>query len=183
MNDRLKKIVCIAGVFISAAITIYYLTITGLFGNESALSTVGLEHPFIFTIWGITVYFALAFNIYAAFSKTKFKFYIIFLVIAFIGMLLTLSCDFDYDKHTQYIFHCIGSLTFSVVSGILVFLAFLLQKHFALSFVCATILLIDLIMLLIFKETALIEVVPIFLGYVLLLSVNLQKKGNEIETV
>ena len=62
-------------------ITIYYLAICGLFGNKSALSTVGLKHHILFTIWGIVTYMALSSGIIVAFSQTKYKFYIILLMI------------------------------------------------------------------------------------------------------
>lgn len=179
----MKKAISTATVIAAVAVTIYYLTICGLKGNESALSTVGLEHPVIFSIWGISTYLALAANIAVAFSKTKYKFYIILLIISGIGMALTLLCDFDYDNYKQYLAHCIGSLGFSAIMGINVFLAFLLNKRYILSSISAVILIVDLIMLLIFKETALIEVAPVFAGYIMLLIVNLSKRNEKIEII
>lgn len=178
LNEKIKKGICTLSVFVAAAIAIYYLTICGLKGNESALSTVGLEHHVIFTLWGITTYVALASNIAFAFSKTKYKFYIIFLIISAVGMALTLLCDFDYDNYPQYLAHCIGSLAFSSVMGINVFLSFLLTKKYVFAVISAVILITDLIMLLIFKETALIEIVPIFAGYIML-TINNLSKGKE----
>ncbi len=174
----MKKTIGTITVIIAVIITVYYLTICGLRGNESALSTVGLEHHVIFTLWGISTYIALASNIAIAFSKTKYKFYIILLIISAIGMALTLACDFDYDNYPQYLAHCIGSLAFSVIMGLSVFLSFLLSKRHIFAAVSAVILISDLIMLLIFKETALIEIVPIFAGYIML-TINNLSKGKE----
>ncbi len=179
----MKKRICLLTVVIAVSITIYYLTFGGIRGNESALSTVGLEHPIWFAFWGISTYTALAFNIHTAFCKTKYKFYIILLIISAVGMVLTLSCDFDYDKYPQYLAHCIGSLAFSGVTGVSVFLAFLLNKKYILSAISALILITDLIMLLIFKETALIEIVPIFAGYIMLLINNLTLRKDKIEAI
>ena len=118
----MRKAIGIITVITAVIITVYYLTICGLRGNESALSTVGLEHHTIFILWGISTYIALATNISIAFLKTKYKFYIILLFLSAIGMALTLTCDFDYNKYPQYLAHCIGSLAFSVIMGINVFL-------------------------------------------------------------
>ena len=126
----MRKAIGIITVITAVIITVYYLTICGLRGNESALSTVGLEHHTIFTLWGISTYIALATNISITFLKTKYKFYIILLFLSAIGMALTLTCDFDYNKYPQYLAHCIGSLAFSVIMGINVFYHFSYQEIF-----------------------------------------------------
>ena len=101
----MRKAIGIITVITAVIITVYYLTICGLRGNESALSTVGLEHHTIFILWGISTYIALATNISIAFLKTKYKFYIILLFLSAIGMALTLifstlhrfACFFRYN--------------------------------------------------------------------------------------
>jgi hypothetical protein len=180
-GDKMKKAICIISSFIAIMVSIYYMHIGGLFGNASAFSKVGLSHPILFTAWGIVTYFALSFNIYTAYSATKYRFYIPMIIISGIGMILTLCCDFDYSKYTEYILHCIGSLSFSSITGICVFILFLLRKKYILSGICATILICDLILLLIFKETALIEITPIFAGYIMLLFINLKREDELIE--
>ena len=172
----MRKAIGIITVITAVIITVYYLTICGIRGNESALSTVGLEHHTIFTLWGISTYIALATNISITFLKTKF--YIMLLFLSAIGMVLTLTCDFDYNKYPQYLAHCIGSLAFSVIMGINVFLSFFLTKKNLFALISAVILVLDLIMLIIFKETALIEIVPIFAGYIML-TINNLKEGKE----
>lgn len=47
----MRKAIGVITVITAVIITVYYLTICGLRGNESALSTVGLEHHTIFTLW------------------------------------------------------------------------------------------------------------------------------------
>lgn len=177
----MKRVVCVVSVLIAVGITLYYITIGGVFGNSSALSKVGLDHPLLFAFWGFFTYFALSFNIYIGYSKTKYKFYLPLLFVTAIGMLLTLTCDFDYSKYSQYIAHCIGSLVFSAVSGILVFLLFLLKKEYRMSAITGLILIGDLIFLILFKETALIEIIPIFYGYIMLLINNLKKEMELVE--
>ena len=143
----MKKAIGIITVITAVIITVYFLTICGLRGNESALSTVGLEHHTIFTLWGISTYIALATNISITFLKTKYKFYIILLFL-------------------------------SAIMGINVFLSFFLTKKYLFALISAVILVLDLIMLIIFKETALIEIVPIFAGYIML-TINNLKEGKE----
>lgn len=169
-------------IIVAVAVTVIYLSLgNGIFGNESALSKTGLRHPVWFLSWGIITYFALAFNLHVAYSKTKYRFYIPLLAVSFLGMALTVNCDFDYSLYPQYVAHCIGSLTFSAVTGVNVFLLFLLTKKYISSAVCGAILIVDLILLIIFKETALIEITPIFAGYILLLINNLKGERIKIE--
>ncbi|MGN0521675.1 MAG: hypothetical protein ACI4IQ_03445 [Eubacterium sp.] len=178
----MKKLFCFLSVLISVLISLYYMHFGGILGNSSAFSKVGLNHSALFILWGISTYIALSFNIYAGYSKTRFKFYIPLLIITAVGMVLTLACDFDYSKYSQYIAHCIGSITFSAVSGILVFLLFLLTKKYLFTVISGVILVTDLVLLLIFKETALIEIVPIFAGYIMLLITNLKKEKELVGT-
>lgn len=79
----MRKAIGIITVITAVIITVYYLTICGLRGNESALSTVGLEHHTIFILWGISTYIALATNISIAFLKrnTNFTLYCCFFLL------------------------------------------------------------------------------------------------------
>ena len=47
----MRKAIGIITVITAVIITVYYLTICGIRGNESAMSTVGIEHHTIFTLW------------------------------------------------------------------------------------------------------------------------------------
>ncbi len=148
--------------------SIYYASLGGFRGNSGALSKIGLSHPVLFIIWGAITVISLFILICAAYSKTQYKFHKYLLIISFLGMLLTIFFDFDYNEKVQYYLHCSGSLTFSVVTGITVLLLFYLTKRYILAGICLAVLITDFILLLIFKETALIELFPIFSGYILL---------------
>ena len=164
----MKKIICIALCIISAAYSFWYASLGGFSGNDGALSKIGLEHPVLFAIWGILTFAALSANIITGYMKTKYKFYIFLLTIAFIGMMFTLIFDFDYKIMSDYYLHCGGSLTFSAVMGVTVFMLFLLPKRYVLTVITGIILFGDLMLLIVFKETAIIELAPIFSGYVML---------------
>lgn len=177
----MRKIICLASSIIAAIYSLFYASLGGFEGNSGALSKIGLEHPVLFCIWGTLTYFALAFNITIGFKKTKYKFFIILLAISLIGMILTLCFDFDFNKHNEYILHCIGSLSFSAVTGVTVFLLFLLSKSYILTAASGIVLVFDLILLFIFKETAFIELMPIFAGYIMLCMHNLKKENTLVE--
>lgn len=169
-------------IYITATVySLIYASLGGFKGNEGALSKIGLEHPVLFSVWGALTCLALFSGIIIGFKSTKHKFHYPLIAIAFIGMILTLCCDFDYDLKMQYWLHCIGSMTFSIVSGATVFLLFLLKKDYILTAITGVILIIDLFLLLIYKETALIELMPIFAGYILLSIHNMRREKNLIE--
>lgn len=176
----MKKILCILPCIVAAVYSLVYASLGGFKGNSGALSKIGLEHPILFAVWGILTVLALSLNLIIGFAETKYKFYIILLAAALIGMILTLCFDFDYNKHNEYVLHCIGSLTFSAIMGITVFLLFLLTKNYLFTFISAGILILDLMLLIIFKETAFIELMPIFAGYIMLCIHNTQRKRETI---
>ena len=169
-------------VFLSAlalVYTLWYMHFGSLTDNSGALSTTGLSHPVAFTIWGVLTFFALYSNILYAYAELprKHKFQYILCGVSAVGMALTLTCDFDYAKRTEYLLHCIGSLTFSVLTGVCVFVLFLLNykksKLYAVfTYIIGAILIVDLIMLIIFNENALIETVPVIFALITLPIVN-----------
>lgn len=177
----MRKVFCIVIPVITVIYSLLYASLGGFRGNASAMSKIGLEHPFLFSVWGILTFISIAGNLVSAYSKTKYKFYIPLLITAMIGMLMTICFEFDYDKHTEYMLHCIGSLTFSAITGLSVFLLFLLSRRYIFAIVSAIILIADLILLLIFKETAFIELMPIFSGYILLGIHNLREEKEKVE--
>lgn len=177
----MKNIICVLSCIIATIYSVIYASLGTLSGNSGALSKIGLLHPVLFAIWGIITYFALAVNITIGYKKTKYRFYIPLLAVSLIGMLLTICFDFDYDKYNEYILHCVGSLTFSAITGVCVFLLFLLRKAYVLCAASGAILLTDLILLIIFKETAFIELMPIFAGYIMLCILNLNKEKSLVE--
>ena len=167
---------------ISVAYSLWFAAFGGFVGNRGALSKIGLSHPVLFCLWGALTFLTLALLLTIGYGKTKYKFYTYLLTVAGVGMALTLFCDFDYDLRVQYYLHCIGSMSFSVVTSANVLLLFFLQKRYILGGVCAGVVAADFILLLIFKETAFIELFPIFAGYALLLINNFKEKALEADT-
>lgn len=169
-----KYIVLILSIF-AVSYTLWYMSFGSLTENSGALSKTGLAHPVLFIVWGILVFTALYWGIITLYRilLPKSKVYIFLTVLALLGMILTLSCRFDYSIKAEYYLHCAGSLTFSAATGIVVFLLFLFnfKKGAFYSVICTAvgiILITDLVLLLIFKENALVEAVPIIFGLIII---------------
>lgn len=148
--------------------TVYFMSLNDLTTNNGALSKTGISHPVLFFVWGILVYTALYTNIFSLADKFHkiTNFHIILAVASFIGMLMTLIFKFDYSLKMQYLLHCSGSLIFSVFTGIEVFITYMygFKKNTfnaVLTVIIGLILITDLILLIIFKQNALIEGLPI----------------------
>ena len=155
--------------------TIWYMHFGELTTNAGALSKTGLRHPVYFAIWGLLTYTALHFGIlYTQSLLCKIQKYQYALsAIALLGMILTITCRFDYSLKAEYYLHCTGSLCFSALTGISVFSVFLINfkksNYFkALTIIIGLILIVDLVLLLIYKETALIEAIPVLFGLIIL---------------
>ena len=183
-NKRLfAPLLCAA----ATAYTIWYMHYGVPYENSGALSKIGLAHRGAFVVWGVLTFTALAVSIISAYRRyTKNKIYIPLLFISAVGMALTLIFRFDFNIKPDYYFHCVGSLIFSVVTGITVFVLFALcyKQHIlfkVFTYTTGTVLIIDLICLLIFKETGLIEALPIFAGYAMLSVVNLRRDKIELK--
>lgn len=177
----MKNYLCIILSAIAAVYSLVYANIGGFRGNAGALSKIGLTHPVLFAFWGALTCAALFANLIIGFKKTKYKFYIYFIAVAAIGMLLTILFDFDYSDKLNYWLHCIGSMTFSVVMGITVFLLFLLSRNYIFTIISAAILVTDLVLLIIFKETAFIELFPILSGLIMMVIHNMRKERKAVE--
>ena len=175
----MKKTILISLSALALVYTLWYMHFGSLTDNCGALSTTGLSHPVAFTIWGVLTFFALYSNILYAYAELprKHKFQYILCGVSAVGMALTLACDFDYAKRTEFYIHCVGALTFSVLTGVFVFVLFLLNykksKLYAVfTYIIGAILIVDLIMLILFNENALIETVPVIFALITLPIVN-----------
>ena len=183
MIKRLYPVLCA----ITTAYTLLYMCHGTPWENSGALSKIGLTHRGEFVLWGILTFVTLAIGITAAYKRyVKHWFYIPLLCAAGVGMALTLLFRFDWNIQPGYYFHCAGSLVYSVVTGALIFLLFALNYRRggifrAFTWCTGIILAADFICLLVFKETGLIEALPIFAGYLMLSTVLLRSERVEIK--
>lgn len=150
------------------AYTVYFMSLNELTTNDGALSKTGIAHPVLFFIWGILVYASLYSNIFTLADKFYkiTNLHIILAVASFIGILFTLIFKFEYSLRTQYLLHCSGSLIFSVCTGIAVFITYMygFKKNIfnaVFTVLIGTILITDLVLLIIFKQNALIKALPV----------------------
>ena len=171
---------------VATVYTVWYMHFGVPYKNSGALSKIGLMHHGYFVLWGVLTFAALSLGIVRAYRRyTQTKIYLPLLCLSGVGMALTLAFDFDFSKMPDYYFHCAGSLLFSVITGTTIFVLFaMLYKKDTLykifTYLTAALLLGDLVLLLIFKETALIEVVPIFAGYAMLSIADLRRETVEL---
>lgn len=183
----MKKYIFLTLTTMAISYTIYYIDFQNLLNSSGALSKIGLTNHLSFAVWGILTFAALSYGTIIAYQRhTNYKFQYILLAIAAIGMLLTLTCDFDYSIRLQYYLHCIGSLLFSIISGVTLFLLYFLNYKKSIfnktcTYIVFAVLLSDLVLLCIFKENALIEIVPILIGYILLTITNFREERIKVE--
>lgn len=182
----IKRYITAALGLIATCYTVWYMHYGVPYKNSGALSKIGLEHYAAFVIWGVLTYTVLAVGIVLAYRRyTSTKAYIPLLALSLAGMVMTLAFPFDYDIKPDYYLHCTGSLVFSAATGITVFLLFVLCRNEGRMFrvfaiITGMILAADLVLLLIFKETGLIESLPIFAGYVMLGFTNMRREKIEL---
>lgn len=184
----MRKVLNIAVSAIAVVFTLWYMHFGSLTENNGAFSVTGLSHPVYFTIWGILTFCGIFGNLFFAYKRflPNCNFQYILFVISAVGMILTLAFDFDYSLYVQYILHCMGSLLFSISTAAGVFLLFFLNfsksKMFKIfTYIIGAVLMIDLGMLLIFKETALIEAVPVLFALIILPVLNFTSFFKEKE--
>lgn len=188
----MKKIIN-ALLSISAIIfTVYFMSLNDLTTNEGALSKTGIEHPFLFFIWGLLAYISLYTNIFmlAGCLQKVTRFHFVAASAALIGIIFTVVFKFDYSLKFQYFMHCAGSLTFSVCTAIAVFITYLsgfkISKFNAvLTVAVGTISTADLILLIIYKQTALIEGLPVIFALAAMpvsIYVNDSKQRKKVHT-
>ena len=186
-GDLMRKILSPILCLISFVYTVWYMHFGVPYKNSGALSAIGINRKGLFVLWGALTFLALAYSVSIAYLRyLKTRIFIPFLIVSGIGMVLFLRFDFLYNVYPDYYLHCAGSLTFSVVMGTTLFLLFLLcykkgTVFKIFTYLTAAVLLTDFILLLIFKETALIETLPIFAGYIMLSIVNLRRERIEIK--
>ena len=75
--------------------------------NAGALSTIGLDHPVLFALWGAGTYGVLYLLLYTMYNKQKRRGLCHGLLLpAGVGMALTVCCPFDFERHTLWLFPC-----------------------------------------------------------------------------
>lgn len=169
---------------ISCLYTIWYMQLGDIFENSGALSTIGLTHPVLFAIWGVLAQSAMLANICTMYMRAGIhkNFYKVLLILSTLGMGMTLLFPFDYDMRPYYFLHCTGAFLFTGANGCAILIYYLLRRKerpaFWALFGCGcAVLAASLILLLITKETAFNETLPLFGAFVLFTATNATKLG------
>jgi len=175
MKRKTKRLLPMILVFtiIAAAYSCRMLAMSDIGGDCISYIRAAL-YLLLFALWGAGTYGVLYLLLYTMYNKQKRRGLCHGLLLpAGVGMALTVCCPFDFERHNLWLLHCIGSLAFSVLSGVAIFLCFLFSFKKGRFWQCATVfwaalMIGDLILLLIYKETGLIEATPVLAGVVLL---------------
>ena len=169
---------------VSCVYTIWYMQLGDIFKNSGALSTIGLDHPVLFAVWGILAQGAMLLNIGTMYKRAGIhkKFYKVLLALSTLGMAMTLLFPFDYDMRLYYFLHCTGAFLFTGTNGAAILIYFLLRRRehpaFWALFGCGcAVLSASVILLLITKETAFNETLPQFGAFLLFAANNATKLG------
>ena len=102
--------------------------------NAGALSTIGLDHPVLFALWGAGTYGVLYLLLYTMYNKQKRRGLCHGLVLpAGVGMALTVCCPFDFERHTLWLLHCIAGFFHAQRGGDLSVLFVFIQKRAILA--------------------------------------------------
>ncbi len=162
----------------AVAFTVWFMHFGEITTIEGALSKSGIIHPVYFAIWGVLTFSALYCNIFSLYRKNLSKnvlkrFTVPLSAVASVGMAITLTCRFDKIYGFEYYLHCAGSLAFSIITSVVVFTYYLLnfKKHIfygASTIIIGVLLITDLIFLIIYKQNALIEAIPILFALIIM---------------
>lgn len=169
---------------VSTVYTAWYMQLGSIFENSGALSTIGLEHRLLFAVWGVLAQGAMIVNIETMYRSAgiSLKFYKILLIASTVGIGMTLVFPFDYDLRAFYVLHCTGAFLFTGANSGAILAYFILRRKVHPAFwvlfgLGCAVLAASLILLLITKETAFNETLPLFGAFALFAATNATKLG------
>lgn len=185
-NKKVLDCLCLLLILFSLIYTVWYISHGNIFENSGALSTIGLDYPVLFAVWGVTSQITIALNTKNLYSNIpkKFKFTNILIALSTIGILFTVIFKFDYDLKVNYYLHCAGAFSFTVFNFLNIILYFIINYkkssvyRFSALF-CFSAIITSLVLLIITKETALNESIPLFTAYIIFI-INIIFHGRNI---
>ena len=188
-NKKLFDCICLIFIVFSFIYTVWYISHGNIFENSGALSTIGLTHPVLFAVWGLTSQITIGINIknmYGNISK-KFKFTNILLFLSTLGIVFTVVFKFDYDLKVNYILLCMWAFSFTVFNFLNVILYFIIKFKDSFiyrlaEYLCLIAITVSLVLLIITKETALNETIHLFTAYIVF-TINIIFNGRKIEKI
>lgn len=171
-----NEIVCMAALIISLVYAMYYIDI--LNPLKYSLSEIGRYNTALFVVWCLLSGIAILLNVHRLYARTGYtaklgKAFLysglIFLVATFLNM--------SKDPIIFYWIHVATAILFSVLSFASIALCFIFmskrkKSYLILTIILFALLLVDIIFLIIYKQMALFESIPLVLCYVALFFTN-----------
>lgn len=171
-----NEIVCMAALLASLIYAMYYIDIENPL--KYSLSEIGRSNWALFIVWCVLSGLALLLNVYRLYERTgytgrlgKILLYsgLIFLVLTFLNM--------SKDPMYWYYIHVATAILFSVLSFFsiafcLVSMSKRMKAYLYATSVFFALLLVDIVFLIIYKQMALFESIPLVLCYTVLFFTN-----------
>lgn len=170
--------ICVTLLFGCVGYTCWYLGFGDPTTASGALSTIGLRHPLLFSIWGVLTACALLLNIARMYWRFRYKnrYSIYLLGLGLVSMAITLLVPFNAHNMFQYLLHCYGAISYIIynaVAMIILFVKFYRKPSLLfLAGLTTTVLLTTLGLFLVLGESGILEVVPMAFSFIVLLFVN-----------
>lgn len=170
------ELVCMGALIASLTYAMYYIDIENPL--QYSLSEIGRSNWFLFNVWCILSGLAILLNVHRLYARTGYsaglgkKFLyagMIFLVMTFLNM--------SKDPMIFYWIHVATAILFAVLSfasiGLcLIHMSKKYKQYRILTITFFILIFIDIIFLIIYKQMALFESIPLVLGYVVLFFTN-----------
>lgn len=171
-----NELVCLSSIIVSLIYSVYYMGLRNPL--EYSLSEIGRTYTALFIVWSLLVATAFFLNVNRLYERTGFKSKLgkglmyaglIFLVLTFVNM--------KKDPIIFYHIHVVTAILFSVLSFAsaaicLVSVAKKSKVYLITTIVLFSIVFIDIIFLIIYKQMALFESVPLISTYIVLIFTN-----------
>ncbi len=183
LNDFSRnEIVCMAALVTSLIYAMYYIDIQNPL--QYSLSEIGRSNWALFIVWSLLSGIAILLNVHRLYERTGYSSKIgkaflysglVFLVLTFLNM--------SKDPMYWYYIHVATAILFAVlafasISLCLLYMAKKIKAYLYITVILFALILVDIVFLIIYKQMALFESIPLVLCYVILFFTNFTETFN-----
>jgi hypothetical protein len=183
LNDFSRnEIVCMVALVTSLIYAMYYIDIQNPL--QYSLSEIGRSNWALFIVWSLLSGIAILLNVHRLYERTGYSAKIgkaflysglIFLVLTFLNM--------SKDPMYWYYIHVATAILFAVlafasISLCLLYMAKKIKAYLYITVILFALILVDIVFLIIYKQMALFESIPLVLCYVILFFTNFTETFN-----
>lgn len=183
LNDFSRnEIVCMVVLVTSLIYAMYYIDIQNPL--QYSLSEIGRSNWALFIVWSLLSGIAILLNVHRLYERTGYSSKIgkaflysglVFLVLTFLNM--------SKDPMYWYYIHVATAILFAVlafasISLCLLYMAKKIKAYLYITVILFALILVDIVFLIIYKQMALFESIPLVLCYVILFFTNFTETFN-----